>query len=100
MMDAHSEQRTSLRQAMARPVSLEHLGLDQGRVHDLRVAGTSVDISSGGLGVTTSGALRKGDVLKLNLAVSDMQVTLPILAEVMWLRQVDGEYRAGLQFLA
>lgn len=95
-----SNQRESLRNAVTRPVSLELIGVEQGKIRDLRIEGTSVDISSGGLGMITNGTLRKGDVLKLHLSVNDMQVTLPILSEVMWLQKMNGEYRAGLQFLA
>lgn len=95
-----AELRGSLRTAVCQPVSLEVMGVEQGRVRDLRIDGTTVDISSGGLGMITAGMLGLGEVLKLNLAVSGMQVTLPLLAEVMWLRKMNGEYRAGLQFLA
>ena len=93
--------RCSLRNAVNQPVCLAMAGMEQGQIRAVHIYGTCVDISSEGMGITTdSTALRKGDVLKLHLSIDDMKVTLPILTEVKWLRQVDDQYRAGLQFLA
>ena len=92
--------RCSPRNAINQPVSLELSGLEGGKIHAVHISGTCVDISSEGMGITTNDVLNEGDVLKLHLSVNDMKVTLPILTEVKWLQQVDGQYKAGLQFLA
>lgn len=98
-MHTNTEKRLGTRNTIPQPVSVELIGISQGLGND-PFAAMCVDISSTGLGMTTHSALRKGDVLKLNFAVTDMQVTLPILTEVMWMQQVDNQYRAGLRFLA
>lgn len=93
--------RCNLRNAINQKVCLELVGPKQGQIRSVSIYGTCVDISSEGIGITTdSNALCEGDVLKLLLLINDMKVTLPILTEVKWLRQVDGQYKAGLQFLA
>lgn len=95
-----AEKRCSLRNAINQPVRLELTTLVQGKIRSAQINGICLDISSEGIGVSTTDPLRKGDVLKLHLSVSDMKVTLPILTEVKWLRRVDDQYKAGLQFLA
>ena len=97
---SYAEQRVSFRKIIPQPVSIELIGLGPGRAKEFRIDGQCVDISSEGMGMTTVGALHQGDVLKLHFAVVDMQVTLPILTEVMWSRPVEDHYRAGLRFLA
>lgn len=97
---ATTSTRCSLRNPVNQPVILESTSLEQGKIRSSQISGTCVDISSEGMGVSTAAPLRKGDVLKLHLSINDMKVTLPILSEVKWLRRVDDQYKAGLQFLA
>ena len=61
--------------------------------------GMGVDLSPGGIGLTTDYPLHAGDVLKLFFPVGVGDASLPVFSEVMWSRPADGEYRAGLRFL-
>lgn len=95
-----AERRCSARNTVNQPVSLEFAAPGQGGIEAVHLEGRCVNISSEGMGMITKARLNTCDVLKLHLSISDMNVTLPILTEVKWLRQVDGEYQIGLQFLA
>lgn len=64
-----------------------------------RFMGLCLDISDGGLGLTTNSAFKKGDVLELFLPVNILDLTLPTFAEVMWSMPDDGHFRTGLRFL-
>lgn len=94
------EKRSDPRCAASQPVNLELTSMEQGKVQSVQIEGTCIDISSGGMGMSTDARLKTGDVLKLHLTLNDMNVRLPILSEVKWLQQIDAQYKVGLQFLA
>lgn len=59
-----------------------------------------IDISSGGMGLQTESKLIKGDMIKVDVPLSEGDVTVPLLAKVIWSMQFDNAYRVGLGFLA
>lgn len=95
-----SKKRENSRKTIHQPVSFELSELKQSRPGNVVKSGLGMDISSGGMGLTTDCALREGDVLKLLLPVAAMAATLPVFAEVIWSRPADSGVRAGLRFLA
>lgn len=87
------------RRAVHPPVSMELVGMALGPGRSMPIECRCVDISSAGIGMITNSSLHKGEVLKLHFAVPKLEVTLPVLTEVIWTRQVDDHFRVGLQFL-
>ena len=61
--------------------------------------GSSLDISSRGLGLLTEYRLERGMVLRLILPEYWGGTTIPVFAEVTWTRAVTGRMRAGLRFM-
>jgi len=66
-----------------------------------QIAGTLMNVSSGGLCLLTNVALKVGQVLKMALPLPSVEATAPTLAEVRWVRKEEsqGHYQAGLRFL-
>ncbi|HET6464335.1 MAG TPA: PilZ domain-containing protein [Nitrospiria bacterium] len=63
--------------------------------------GTVVNVSTGGLCLTTDEALKVGQVLKMALPLPNVEATAPTLAEVRWVQKENptGIFQAGLRFL-
>ena len=95
----HSDQRRSRRSSFGQPVAFA-LCKPEGNPRIIGNIGFGVDISSGGLGVTTGYPLKKGDVLNIQLPVLDSATVLPVFSEVIWSIPASEEYRVGLRFLA
>jgi len=66
-----------------------------------RLPGSLVNISNGGLCITTRHRLGKGMVLKVSLPVSEISPAAPTLAQVMWVMNdtKHKEFRTGLRFI-
>jgi hypothetical protein len=94
-----SKKRLKERKRFHKRVDFELSATEPGRVKNICSSGKSVDISGGGLGLTTAFVLRKGEVLRLQLPVYEVDVTIPVFAEVMWTKSMDDQYRTGLRFL-
>ena len=80
------------------PVSFETTTVN-GELKNARHQGLAMDISAGGLGLKTDHALPEGSVLKFNIPIKDVEITIPVFAQVMWSKPDDGNFRAGLSFL-
>ena len=63
--------------------------------------GDVVDLSDGGMRIRTAEpGLGKGFILKLWLPVSEVEVSVPVLSEVRWVKEErPGGYHAGLRFM-
>jgi hypothetical protein len=59
-----------------------------------------IDISSCGVGIQTDHAVQNGSVLKFNLPMREVEVTIPVFAQVMWSMPANDHFRVGLRFLA
>ncbi|MCI0528170.1 MAG: PilZ domain-containing protein [Nitrospira sp.] len=66
-----------------------------------RLSGSLINISNGGICITTRRRLSKDMVLKVNLPVSEISPAAPTLAQVMWVMSNTKrrEYRTGLRFI-
>ena len=62
-------------------------------------AGSSTDISSSGLGLTSPYKAAEKEILKLLIPFRSLGITVPVFAEVMWVQPFEEHYRAGLRFL-
>jgi c-di-GMP-binding flagellar brake protein YcgR len=97
------ERRQIPRVALRRAITYETGALPDGQLllAGKRLSGSLVNISNGGICITTRYRLNKDMVLKVNLPVSEISPAAPTLAQVMW---VSGnpkrrEYRTGLRFI-
>lgn len=94
-----SDKRKSVRQPFSKEIDFETMvagrrktGIAQHRAHCL-------NISRGGLGVTTGFQPRDGEVLKLSIPFRK-HIELPVFAEVMWTKAEADRFRAGMRFLS
>jgi len=65
------------------------------------IRGTVKDISSGGLSLLTDHAVKPSTVMRCEIRISDLPVSIPVLSQVRWIEKTPGnlKYRIGLQFL-
>ena len=99
-MKKYPGDRSCSRKSIRKPVSFELSLMGSGHPVNILKSGVGVDLSSGGMGLTTDYPLHEGDVLKLFFPVDVGNTSLPVFSEVVWARATDGEFRAGLRFLA
>ena len=91
--------RACTRKSFKHPVSFE-LGASEKTLHDVKREGICVDISACGLGVETVHEVPNGAVLKFHIPVRELEITIPVFAQVMWSKPTDDHFRMGLRFLA
>ena len=87
------------RKNIAQPLSFE-ISAMQRISRDTKEKGVTVDISSCGLGIKTRYALEEGSVLKFYIPIREVEVTIPVLAQVMWSMPANDHFRVGVRFLA
>jgi len=66
---------------------------------NVRQTGIAIDISDGGLGLKTDFPIAEQSVLKFHIPVKEMEITLPVFAQVMWTKSDKSQFRSGLRFL-
>jgi hypothetical protein len=97
------ERRQVPRVAMWRAITYETGLLPEGQLAlaGKRLSGSLVNISNGGICITTSHRLKRNMVLKVSLPVSEVSPAAPTLAQVMWvISNPRGKvYRTGLRFI-
>lgn len=95
------KKRVSVRFPYTRPVSYMAMG-KSGRPPDkVAVHGEILNLSSGGMRIQTERqALEEGTVLQVLFPLSEPPVTIPVLAQVRWVREeMPGKYQVGLRFM-
>lgn len=101
-MDWQAEKkRESVRFPYTRSVSYMALG-ESGRLpNKVVVHGEILNLSSGGMRIQTKRrALEEGAVLQVWFPISEPPVTIPVLAQVRWVREeIPGNYQVGLRFM-
>lgn len=94
-----SEKRKSTRQPFSKEIDFEAMAAGMKRIEVKQHRANCLDISQGGVGLTTQFKPGEGAVLKLSIPFKK-DVMLPVFAEVVWIQgEVDG-FRAGMRFLA
>lgn len=65
------------------------------------VAAEVVDLSDSGMRmITEKGTLETGNMLRVRIQISDIQASVPTLAEVIWTKKQDANaFEAGLRFV-
>jgi len=100
-MYEHNSQRHHNRLQLGRPLILERWSQERGSEANVHFEVQGSDVSSGGIGIVTPQPLKIGEVVKVAypLDVPGGGVMLPVFAEVVWTREVEGIGRTGLRFL-
>jgi hypothetical protein len=99
-MDIKNKKRAFKRKIFNRPVIFELSAIGEDRGENINKSGEAINISSGGIGLSTTYALKQGMVLKLYLPAIARSAALPVFSEVVWVRQTGGHVEAGLRFLS
>ena len=64
------------------------------------VRGVIFNVSKNGIGISTAAPLTYATVVRCDVAVKNLPVSIPTLAQVRWVqRSHGGEYRSGLTYL-
>ncbi len=98
-MDTEKNKRAFKRKIFNRPVEFELSALEESRRKVILKSGEATNISSGGLGLFTACALKRGEVLRLYLPAIARSAALPVFSEVVWVKQAGAHVEAGLRFL-
>ncbi len=98
-MDTRHNKRAVKRKIFNHPVRFELSAIEEGRRENIHMSGDAMNISSGGIGLSTRCALKRGEVLKLYLPAIARSASLPVFSEVVWVRQAGAYVEAGLRFL-
>ena len=98
-MKDKSEKRSKVRKAFRKPVHFEKMATELNRQKNTQWNGVCFDISEDGVGITVGCTLKKGEVIKLFIPVSKKNTTLPVFAEVRWVRGTKDNFMTGLRFL-
>ncbi len=93
------ETRISNRQSFNKAISFELSLIESDQIKNIKSAGTGVDISPDGIGISTNHALTKGAVLKLHIPDDKEKSANTVFAEVVWSKPANNHFRMGLRFL-
>lgn len=98
-MDTKEKKRGLKRKIFNRRVNFELSVIEEGRRENILKSGEAINISSGGIGLSTTYALKRGEILKLYLPAIARSAVLPVFSEVVWVNRVGRHVEAGLRFL-
>ncbi|MBM4136139.1 MAG: PilZ domain-containing protein [Nitrospira sp.] len=93
------ESRINSRRSFNKTISFELSLIESDQIKNIKSAGTGVDISPDGLGISINYALAVGDVLKLNIPDNKEKSANAVFAEVVWSKPSNSHFRMGLRFL-
>ena len=99
-METALNKRECKRNAFNQTVNFELSCMEKGRLGNVHKSGEAINISSGGIRLSTAYALKQGEILKLYLPAIARSATLPVFSEVVWVKQSGSHVMAGLRFLA
>jgi hypothetical protein len=93
------EQRKDVRKEYVKEISFESMLAERNDKGAMIRNGRSMDISHGGISLLAHHKSIEGEILKLSVPLNDLDITVPIFAEVIWVTEFQENYRAGLRFL-
>ncbi len=98
---AWNEKRECLRHLCHCPVSYMVTGTLGSRAEEITIQGEIVDLGHRGIGMRTKRrTLEEETVVLAWIPVSEPPITLPVLAQVIWVKKEQaGTYAAGLRFV-
>jgi PilZ domain len=99
-MEITPKNRVYKRKSINQLVNFELSCIGKDRLGNVHKSGEAVNISSGGIRLSTAYVLKRGEILKLYLPAIARSATLPVFSEVVWVKQAGSHVMAGLRFLA
>ncbi len=93
------EKRLKERKRFKRPFTFETIKGELSVMREIRGKGVSLDLSEEGMGIESDKSFEKGEVIKLHFPIPRMGISIPVFAEVMWVKAKEDRVRAGLRFL-
>ena len=99
-MEKKADKRSISRVPIHESISFEITERYSGTLVNILKNGLGLDISSGGIGLTTSFPVEVGSVLKLYFPITSVNASLPVYTDVKWSSPIEGGFRIGLRFLA
>ena len=94
-----SNTRAKGRHLYSEELILETMAMGKKTVRTAHYRAHCLNISQGGLGFSTAHALSEREVVKLSLPLRDFDITLPVLAEVLWVKPANRHYKVGVRYL-
>jgi hypothetical protein len=94
------EKRNISRTEFVHPISFDRVDNEAEPHKNVSCQGLGVDISEGGLGLSTSHILEKGNVIRLLVPALGGKTALPVFSVIRWSEPVGTQFRVGLQFLS
>lgn len=83
------------------PIHFEIISSGDKRPKIVEKEGVCVDINGKGFGFISSFGFKKGQVTKILLPIKGVRgVRIPLIGEVVWVKEVNSNFRGGLRFLA
>jgi hypothetical protein len=97
--DIGSEKRIHPRRIHALPVYLQYDGSSGHQPNRSVFKGKTIDISPGGIGLIARRPLEISDLMRVQFPTPGPALTFPVLAEVVWRKPDNLDFRYGLRFL-
>ncbi len=94
-----SNTRVNSRHLYPEKIRFETMAMGPKKVRPAHYRAHCLNISQGGLGFSTYHALGEREVVRLSLPFRDFGITLPVLAEVLWVKPSSRYYRVGVRYL-
>ena len=66
---------------------------------NVKQTAAGVDVSSFGLGMKSGQSMKKGSVVKFYFPMREIEITVPVYAQVVWSKPDNDHFRIGLRFL-
>ncbi len=95
-----SEKRARARKIYNRIIVLERSEVVSDQFRNFRCDGLILNVSQAGLGLSTDLHLREGEIVKLFLPLKELDITVPVMAQVKWSRRMSSACQSGLRFLS
>jgi hypothetical protein len=93
------ERRKNVRQPYGKEIDFEAMIAGARKPGVTRHSAHCLNISQGGMGITSRFKPREGEVVKLSIPLKK-HVNLPVFAEVVWMKPEADAFRAGMRFLS
>ena len=97
---AIGEKRTAKRYSFTVSVMLHELSQEHKATGAKPIGCVSRNASESGMCVSTAVPLMHSSVVRCDISVGDIPVTIPTIAQIRWVERVSGgEYRSGLAYI-
>jgi hypothetical protein len=94
------ERRGSVRHSHTYPISFTTLGNSHNLPNKVEKPAETIDISNYGMRIRTSvPSVREGSMMRLRINMPGIEASVPVMAEVKWIKEKAKSYDIGLRFI-